>query len=147
VLHCSISASRGNFVLTIQLIKSLLPALVAQTFGSPLGETGHRARAASPHNPAATAETGSALPSLMELPTLAADNLGDLHQSLANLVRGVIQTNLRISQDMLRVTNPDELVALQQRFIRDYLAALMCGSLQLVGAMQPPTAGQTPPRS
>ena len=46
---------------------------------------------------------------------------------------------------MLRVTSHDEFVALQQRFVRDYMAALMHGSLQLVAAIQRRTVDQMLP--
>jgi hypothetical protein len=127
--------------LATQLIESFRSASVAET-SELLGVTGLGAGAGPPDNPAVTGRTGSAHPSLMELPSLAADNLGDLHQDLAHLVKGVIQTNLRISQEMLRVTNHDEFVALQQRFVRDYMAALMQGSLQLFAAIQRRAGGQ-----
>jgi phasin protein len=137
-------ASRRILRLAMQLIKSLQSASIAET-SERFGETGPGAGAAPPDNPAVTDGIGSAPPSLMELPSLAADNLGDLHQNLARLVKGVIQTNLRTSQEMLRVTNHNEFVALQQRFVRDYMAALVDGSLQLVAAIQRRTAGQMLP--
>jgi hypothetical protein len=127
--------SRRILRLAIQLIESLRSASVAET-SELFGVTGLGAGAAPPDHPAITDRTGSAPPSLMELPSLAADNLGDLHQNLGHLVKGVIETNLRTSQEMLRVTNHDEFVALQQRFVRDYMAALMQGSLQLFAAIQ-----------
>jgi hypothetical protein len=70
--------------------------------------------------------------------------VSDLHQNLADLIKGVIETNLRTTQEMLRVTNHEEFVALQQRFMRDYMAALMHGSVQLVDAIQR-AAGLTAP--
>jgi hypothetical protein len=144
MLHCSILLSIRILRLAIQLVKSLRSASITET-SEPLGETGLGAGAAPPDNPAVTDRTGSAPPSLMELPSPAADNLGDLHQSLTHLVKGVIQTNLRTSQEMLRVTSHDEFVALQQRFVRDYMAALMHGSLQLVAAIQRRTVDQMLP--
>ena len=144
MLHCSILLSIRILRLAIQVVKSLRSASITET-SEPLGETGLGAGAAPPDNPAVTDRTCSAPPSLMELPIPAADNLGDLHQSLTHLVKGVIQTNLRTSQEMLRVTSHDEFVALQQRFVRDYMAALMHGSLQLVAAIQRRTVDQMLP--
>jgi hypothetical protein len=77
---------------------------------------------------------------LMELPSQ--DILGDLHQVLAGLVNGVIGTNIRTMQEVLRVTSHNEFVELQQRFFREYMTVLLCGSAQLLGTIRR-TAGQT----
>jgi hypothetical protein len=47
-----------------------------------------------------------------------------------------VQTNLRAAQGLLRVDNPEAFVELQQRFVREYMAALMQGTMALVSAMQ-----------
>ena len=47
-----------------------------------------------------------------------------------------MQTNLRAAQGLLRVDNPEAFVELQQRFVREYMAALMQGTMALVSAMQ-----------
>jgi hypothetical protein len=69
---------------------------------------------------------------LMELERSGADVLGDLHHSLADLVNGVIEINLRASREMLRLTNYNEFVELQRCFFREYTTVLLCGSAQLV---------------
>lgn len=73
---------------------------------------------------------------LMTLPGSAERGLRDLQQSLDGLVKGVVRTNLQASQEMLRVTTRSEFLTLQQRFLRDYLIALMQGSIQLIGAVR-----------
>lgn len=72
----------------------------------------------------------------MALPNAAEGGLRDLQQSMTGLVEGVVQTNLRVAQEMLRLSNPAAVVELQQRFIREYLDTLMQGSATLVRAVR-----------
>jgi hypothetical protein len=53
---------------------------------------------------------------LMALPNAAEGGLRDLQQSMAGLVEGVVQTNLRVAQEVFRMSNPAAVVELQQRF-------------------------------
>ena len=62
----------------------------------------------------------------------------DMGRSITTLIDGVVQTNLRAAQGLLRVDNPEAFVELQQRFVREYMAALMQGTMALVSAMRPP---------
>jgi hypothetical protein len=117
----------------------------AQTSDASLAEVRRDIQGPLPDNPDIIGHECLAPESLMKLPHLAAGNLGNLQQSLADLVGGVIQTNLRTSQEMLSVTSHNEFVELQQRFIHDYLATLLRGSLELVDTIQR-NAGQTLPR-
>lgn len=77
----------------------------------------------------------------------AADHkpLENAQQSMAALIENVVQTNLRAAQEMLDVTTPSGLVELQQRFVRDYMEALINGTFTLVQAIQE-TAERAPPR-
>jgi hypothetical protein len=70
------------------------------------------------------------------LPSPSKNVLRDLDHSLTDLVAAVVRTNLRASQDVLGVSTPGELAALQQRFICDYMDALLLGSVQLISAIQ-----------
>jgi len=77
---------------------------------------------------------------------LTADNkpLESAQQSIAALIEGVMQRTLRAVQEMLDVTAPSGLVELQQRFVRDYMEALINGTFTLVQAIQE-TAERAPP--
>jgi hypothetical protein len=76
-----------------------------------------------------------------------ADNkpLEGVEHKMVALIEGVVQTNLRAAQEMLGVTTPSGFAELQQRFIRDYMEALINGTFTLVQAIQE-TAEQAPPR-
>jgi hypothetical protein len=148
MLHCSIQKEFRLAVNRFSLVGGLVPASAggtkAQTSEPPLAEVRYDVEGALSDNPSVTDRTGLAPRSLIKVPRLRADNVSDLHQNLADLVKGVIETNLRTTQEMLRVTNHEEFVALQQRFMRDYMAALMHGSVQLIDAIQR-AAGLTAP--
>ena len=70
------------------------------------------------------------------LPQAAEGGLRDTQQAMAGLVEGVVQTNLRVTQEWLRLSNPAAVVELQQRFVREYLDALMTGTVTLVRAVR-----------
>ena len=70
------------------------------------------------------------------LPSAAEGGLRDMQQSLAGLVEGVVHTNLRATQELLRLSDPAAMIELQQRFMRDYLDALMQGTATLVHAIR-----------
>jgi hypothetical protein len=70
------------------------------------------------------------------LPHAAEGGLHDLRQGMASLVEGVVQTNLRATQEMFRLVNPVALIELQQRFAREYVDAVMQGTATLVRAVR-----------
>ena len=74
------------------------------------------------------------LRTLMALPNTAQGGLQELQQSMAGLVQGVMQTNLRAAQELFQLANPAALIEVQQRFMRDYLEALLQGTANLVRA-------------
>jgi len=74
------------------------------------------------------------LRTLMTLPNAAQGGLQDLQQSVTGLVEGVVRTNLRAAQEMFQLANPGAFVELQQRFLREYMDALMQGTATLVRA-------------
>jgi len=76
------------------------------------------------------------LRTLMVLPNAARGGLEDVQQSVTGLVQGVMQTNLRATQELVRLANPSPLVELQQRFVREYLDAVLEGSATLVRAVR-----------
>jgi len=65
---------------------------------------------------------------LMTLPNAARDSLQELQQSVTGLIESIVQTNLRLTQQLVHLANPGPLVELQQRFLREYLDAGMEGS-------------------
>jgi hypothetical protein len=60
----------------------------------------------------------------------------DMGMSMAALIHGVVQTNLRAMQELSRVENPQALAELQRRFAREYIAALQDGTMRLVSALR-----------
>jgi len=74
------------------------------------------------------------LRTLMVLPNAANGGLQDLNQSVSGLVEGVVRTNLRATQELFRLVNPSPFVELQQRFVSDYVNAIMEGSATMVRA-------------
>jgi hypothetical protein len=81
---------------------------------------------------------------LMMLPNSARGGIQELQQSVSGLVQGVIETNVRATQELFRLTNPGAIIELQQRFMSEYLVVLMEGSAALVRATRQ-AADQTLP--
>jgi hypothetical protein len=79
---------------------------------------------------------------LMVLPSAAKGGLREVQQSVTGLVEGVVRTNLRATQELIRLANPSAFVELQQRFVREYLDVVMEGSATLVRGVRR-TADQT----
>ena len=73
---------------------------------------------------------------LMVLPNAAEGGLRDLQQGMVGLVEGVVQTNLRVAQELFRLANPAPFVELQQRFAREYTDTLVRNSATLVRAVR-----------
>jgi len=73
---------------------------------------------------------------LATLPHAAQGGLRDLQQGMAGLVEGVVQTNLRATQELFRLTNPTAIIEMQQRFARDYMDTVMQGTATLVHAVR-----------
>jgi Phasin protein len=81
---------------------------------------------------------------LLTLPSVADRGLQDWHQGVTQLVEGVVQTNLRATQEFFRLTNPAAFVELQQRYVREYISATLEGGAAIVRAVRQ-TAEQTLP--
>lgn len=71
---------------------------------------------------------------LMVLPNAARGGLQDLQQGVVGLVEGIVRTNVRATQELFRLYNPSAVIALQQRFAREYLDTVLEGSATLVRA-------------
>jgi len=72
----------------------------------------------------------------MTLPHAAEGGLRDMQQGMAGLVEGVVQTNLRATQELFRVSNPAAVVELQQRFVQEYMDTLMQGTATMLRAIR-----------
>ena len=70
------------------------------------------------------------------LPNAAEGGLRDMQQGVAGLVEGMVQTNLRATQEMFRLASPVAVIELQQRFVREYVDAMMQGTATLVRAVR-----------
>ena len=81
-----------------------------------------------------TPGTVESLRALMALPNTAQGGLQEWQQGMAGLLGGVTQANLRAAQELFQLANPAALVEVQQRFVRDYLEALLQGTANLVRA-------------
>lgn len=66
-------------------------------------------------------------------PSLESMNIG---KSTTALIEAVVQTNLQAMQELLRADGPADLLKLQQRFARDYMTALMRGTVAMVDAVE-----------
>jgi hypothetical protein len=73
---------------------------------------------------------------LATLPHAAQGGLRDLQQGMAGLIEGVVQTNLRATQELFRLTNPTAIIELQQRFAREYVDTVMQNTVTLVRAVR-----------
>jgi hypothetical protein len=62
-------------------------------------------------------------------------DLADMGGSITKLIECVVRANLRATQELLRVENREEFLELQQRFVREYLATLMQGTMAVVKAI------------
>ncbi len=77
-------------------------------------------------------ETADSVRSLVSLPAFSADGMRQAHVTMAQLVEGVVASNLRVTQEWMRRTGPSSVVELQRHFLRDYFNALAEGGWQLL---------------
>ncbi len=110
---------------------------IAQDTAQKLEDVSHRVAHAAQ-------DTSESVRKLMTLPHAAEGGLSDMRQGMAGLVEGVVQANLRATQQLFRLTNPAAMIELQQRFAREYMDAVMQGTATLVRAVRR-TADETLP--
>ena len=84
----------------------------------------------------ATRGTSENMRRLMTLPNAAEGGLRDIQQGMVGLFEGVVQTNLRVAQEVFRLANPAPFVELQQRFAREYTDTLLRNGAALVRAVR-----------
>jgi hypothetical protein len=87
-----------------------------------------RVEALSRRMASAAAEMAEDLRSFMLIPPAQVTDLRHLQEGMSGLVGGVVQTNLKMMQELMRVSDPVALFELQQRASREYLGALMQGT-------------------
>ena len=73
---------------------------------------------------------------MMVLPRVSGEGLGDMQQGFERLVQGVIQTNLRSAEQLFRLADTGRFVAAQQQFLREYLGTLFEGTTILVRSVR-----------
>lgn len=73
---------------------------------------------------------------LMTLPQAAEGGLRDMQHGMAGLVEGVVQANLRMTQELFRFSNPATVIEMQQRFARDYMDTLLQGTAAMLRAIR-----------
>jgi len=71
-----------------------------------------------------------------ELSQAAEGGPHDIRQGIAGLVEGVMQANLRATQELFGLSNPAAVIDLHQRFVREYLDAVVQGTTNLVRAVR-----------
>jgi gas vesicle protein len=82
---------------------------------------------------------------LLTLPTVADRGLQDMYRGMNALVDGIVQTNLRATQELFRLANPAAFVELQQRFVRDYISVVLEGGTAIVRAVRQTAEQVLPP--
>jgi CBS domain-containing protein len=73
---------------------------------------------------------------MMVLPRMSGESVGEMQQGLERLVRDVIQTNLRSAEQLFQLVDTGRFVAAQQQFVRDYLGTLFEGTTILVRSVR-----------
>jgi CBS domain-containing protein len=73
---------------------------------------------------------------LMEIPRATGVGLQDVQRSVTHTVEAVMRTNLHAMQELMRSTNVATLATIQQRFMREYLNALLDGSTIIARAVR-----------
>ena len=73
---------------------------------------------------------------LMTLPQAAEGGLRDMQHGVAGLIEGVVQTNLRVTKELFRFSNPAAVVEMQQRFAQEYMDTLLQGTAAMLRAIR-----------
>lgn len=73
---------------------------------------------------------------LMTLPQAAEGGLRDMQHGVAGLIEGVVQTNLRVTKELFRFSNPAAVVEMQQRFAQEYMNTLLQGTAAMLRAIR-----------
>ncbi len=76
-----------------------------------------------------------------EAEPIMSPDLATMMKNTAALVDAVVLTNLRAARALLSAESPQDVLALQQRFVSEYTAVLMQGTMAIVDAVQAEDAG------
>jgi CBS domain-containing protein len=79
-------------------------------------------------------EGASDLRSFIVPPQDANETLRDLQQGVSKLVSGVVQSNVRMTRELLSIANPSVMFDMQRRFMREYMDSLLQGSSAIIRA-------------
>jgi CBS domain-containing protein len=79
-------------------------------------------------------EAAAGMRSLMGAPGFNPSGFQDAQQAVSKLVQGVMETNMRFADELLRRTGPSAVVDLQRQFLREYFDALAQGGTLLLRA-------------
>lgn len=73
---------------------------------------------------------------LATLPRAAEGGLRDMQQGMAGLFVGIVQANLRATQELFRLASPTAAVELHQQFVRECMDTAMRGTATLLQAVR-----------
>lgn len=76
-------------------------------------------------------------------PMIWSMEFGGMGKNPTALIDAVVQTNLRIVQQMLSAKSPEDMLQLQQQFASDYMAFLLRGTMAIVDEIKSAAAGLT----
>jgi|GEM_PF-150113 len=71
---------------------------------------------------------------LMMLPRSAGGGIQDMQEAMGMMLNGVMQTNLRMTQELMRRASPNGLVEMHGAFVRDCVSAMVEGGTTLLRA-------------
>ncbi|HYZ22875.1 MAG TPA: CBS domain-containing protein [Rhodopila sp.] len=77
-------------------------------------------------------DTTSDLRFVLTPPAGVTDNLREIQQSIAGLMTGVVESNLRATREFLRLTDPVSVFDMQRRFAREYLDTVLQGTRAII---------------
>ena len=87
-------------------------------------------------------ENASDLRTMLVPPAGVTNNVRDMQDGVAGLVNGVVQSNMRATQEVLRMADPTAMFDLQRRFAREYIDTMLRGTSAFMRAARQ-TAEQT----
>jgi len=88
--------------------------------------------------------SGTHEPNLLAFACTPSEGVHDLQARLSGLVDGVVQTNLRMAQELFLAKSPRDYAELQQRFLIEYLDAFQQGVAALLRVTSSPTQKAVP---
>ncbi|TDH63931.1 hypothetical protein E2C06_03615 [Dankookia rubra] len=90
-------------------------------------------------------ETTRGLHAAMMLPVAPGAGLAEMQDAFATLVMGVVQNNIRLTQEMLRIYGPQENAPLVQRSMRHWMDTVVESQAAVLRMLRP--SSEAPPGS